>query len=67
MIECGNCKMMYQDDKNTEMCESEEAKEYFQTLNPEMQIIPYCEDFNRNRDCQFIKLNFRGLASKISL
>ena len=66
MIECGDCKSSwYPDDRSPEMCKSKEAKEYFQKLNPNTHIIPYCTDFNKNHDCKFQKLNFSGLIGKI--
>ena len=64
-IECGDCRKRWNDDRSPDMCGSKEAKGYFQKLNPDKHIIPYCEDFNKNRDCKFQKLNFSGLIGKI--
>jgi hypothetical protein len=53
IILCAYCKEMWMDDRSPEMCESKEAKKKFGGIN-------YCEEYNKNKNCEFYKPNFGG-------
>lgn len=64
-IFCDNCQKSYYDSRGPQMCSSKKAREYHQSLNHGKHVIAYCEEFNKDNDCQFIEMNLRGLFKQL--